>query len=72
MFDGAATEIIIGIDRSKPSLYRAVSLDEDASADFVLAPDDQFVARQKKIGYYGSMSEGRMIVDDRALLGLIV
>lgn len=71
-FDGAATEIVIAIDRSKPSLYRAVSLDEDASADFTLVPDDQFVARQKKIGYYANVNEGRMIVDDRALLGLIV
>ena len=30
------------------------------------------VYSQSKIGYYGSLEEGRMIIDDRVLLGLIV
>jgi hypothetical protein len=34
--------------------------------------DDQFSVRQNKIGYYGKLEEGRICIDDRALIGLAV
>ena len=68
----AADEILIGIDRSRDALIRPVMQSEDAPSEFNLMVDDQFVGRQNKIGYYGKLDEGRMVIDDRALVGLYV
>jgi len=74
--DGAgnavAEQIIVGVDLSRESMIRAVATDSDSGEEFSLVADDQFATRQSKIGYYGSLEEGRMIIDDRVLLGLIV
>ena len=70
---GAVDEqIIVGVDLSRESMIRAVATDSESGDEFSLVADDQFVTRQSKIGYYGSLEEGRMIIDDRVLLGLIV
>jgi len=71
-FDGATQEILVGIDRSRESLLRVVATDPDSNSEFTLVADDQFSIRQNKIGYFGSMEEGRMILDNRALVGKIV
>jgi hypothetical protein len=74
VFDGAADkeQILVGVDLSRESMIRAVATDSESGDEFSLVSDDQFVTRQSKIGYYGSLEEGRMIIDDRVLLGLIV
>jgi len=72
-FTQATDEILLGIDRSKTNaLIRPVIMDEDASADVSVSPDDQFVDRSKKIGYYASMNEARIVLENRALTGLVV
>lgn len=71
-FDGALEQILVGVDLSRESMIRAVATDSESGDEFSLVSDDQFVTRQSKIGYYGSLEEGRMIIDDRVLLGLIV
>jgi hypothetical protein len=71
-FDGAAEEILVGIDRSRDSLLRVVATDPDSNAEFTLVADDQYSIRQNKIGYFGSLEEGRVILDVRALVGKIV
>jgi len=71
-FDGAAEEIVVGLDRSRDSLVRAIAVDADSGSEFNLVADDQYTLRQGKIGYYGSLEEGRMVLDNRALVGLIV
>ena len=63
-------DLIIGLDRSRESLFRAVAVDSETGAELNLVADDQYSVRQSKIGYYGSMEEGRMILDDRVLTGL--
>jgi hypothetical protein len=68
----AGEEILVGVDLSRESMIRAVATDSESGDEFSLVSDDQFVTRQSKIGYYGSLEEGRMIIDDRVLLGLIV
>ena len=65
-------EILVGVDLSRESMVRAVATDSETGDEFSLVTDDQFVTRQSKIGYYGSIEEGRMIIDDRVLTGLIV
>jgi len=72
VFDGANEEIIIGLDRSRDSLVRAVAVDSENGSEFSLTADDQYNLRQNKIGYFGSMEEGRMVLDTRALVGKIV
>jgi hypothetical protein len=67
-----ADEILIGVDRSRDALIRPVLLDEGGTAELTVAVDDQFSMRQNKIGYYGRLEEGRVILDDRALVGIFV
>jgi hypothetical protein len=71
-FTAADEEVCVGVDLSRESMIRAIATDSDSGEEFSLVADDQFVTRQSKIGYYGSLEEGRMIIDDRVLLGLIV
>jgi hypothetical protein len=68
---GATEEIILGLDRSRDSLMRVLSRDSESGAEMSLVADDQYSVRQQKIGYYGSLEEGRVILDDRALYGLV-
>lgn len=67
-----ADDLIIGIDRSRESLMRAVALDSESGSELNLLADDQYSVRQQKIGYYGAMEEGRMILDDRVLTGIVI
>ena len=71
-FDTANDDIVVGLDRSRESLIRAVAVDEENGGEFNLIADDQYSIRQNKIGYFGSIEEGRMILDDRALVGTFV
>lgn len=71
-FNGANEEIIIGLDRTRDSLIRAVAVDSENGSEFSLTADDQYSVRQSKIGYFGSLEEGRMVLDTRALVGKIV
>ena len=68
----ATDELLVGIDRTKESLIRPVVLDEGSSDAFNIQVDDQFSVRQEKVGYYGKLEEGRLCIDDRALVGIIV
>ena len=65
-------DIAIGLDRSRESLFRAVATDAENGSELNLVADDQYSVRQSKIGYFGSMEEGRMILDDRVLTGIKV
>lgn len=71
-FDATADDIILGIDKSRESLFRAVATDSETGGEFNLVADDQYSVRQQKIGYYGSLEEGRMVLDDRVLTGLAI
>ena len=70
-FAGATDEIIVGVDRTRDSLMRVVATDPDSSSELNLIADDQYSVRQNKIGYYGQLEEGRVVLDNRVLLGLI-
>ena len=72
--DGVAIEeeLVLGVDLSRESMIRAVATDAESGSEFDLVVDDQWVSRSQKIGYYGSLEEGRMILDDRVLTGIIV
>jgi hypothetical protein len=76
-FDSAAAssngdELVLGIDRSRESLIRPVAVDSENGGEFNLIADDQYSIRQNKIGYFGSLEEGRIVLDDRALVGCVI
>jgi hypothetical protein len=71
-FTDGTDEIVIGLDASVGSLWRAVATDADNGSEFSLLVDDQYSVRQGKIGYYGSLEEGRVVLDNRALYGIKV
>lgn len=65
-------ELVLGIDRTRESLVRPVAVDAENGGEFNLIADDQYSIRQNKIGYFGSLEEGRVVIDDRALVGTAV
>jgi hypothetical protein len=71
-FDNGDQEIAIGIDRSgMNSLIRPVAVDSETGSQFLVENDDQYTKRSGKVGYYGALQEGRIVIDDKALSGLI-
>jgi hypothetical protein len=71
-FTQASDEIVVGIDRSKESLIRPAVREEGVSTEVSVQVDDQFVSRQNKLGWYGKIEEGRIVIEDRVLTGIIV
>jgi hypothetical protein len=71
-WNASTDQILIGIDRSRDALLRPVVLDEGSTGELSVLVDDQFSVRQNKIGYYGKIEEGRVCIDDRALVGIVV
>ena len=71
-FAAGRTDLVVALNLNRSSLYRAVSVSSESGSEFNLLADDQYSVRQKKIGYYGSLEEGRMVLDNRAILGVEV
>ena len=71
-FATADDEIVVGVDRTRDSLMRLVATDSDSGSEMNLIADDQYSIRQNKIGYFGSIEEGRVVLDNRVLCGVIV
>lgn len=70
-FTSADDEIVIGYDANRGGGYRPVLTDE-GGGNIAVLPDDQYVAREDKVGYYSMVDEGRIWTDARSLLGLVV
>jgi hypothetical protein len=68
----SADEVLVGVDNSKGAFVRALAQDADTGDTFTTAPDDQFTQRNERIGFYGSLEEGRVCIDARAIVGLVV
>ena len=66
----ANQEIIVGVDRSAEAFVRPVARNSETGSTFTALPDDQFVTRQDKTGFYGGLEEGRVLLDARAIVGL--
>ena len=63
-------EIVVGIDRSVEAFVRPVARNSDTGGTFTALPDDQYAQRQDKVGFYGGVEEGRVLLDARAIVGL--
>jgi hypothetical protein len=71
-FTSATDELILGIDASRNAFLRPVAIQSETRGQVRVLPDDQFLARSQKVGFYSYVEEGRVAVDARAAVGLIV
>lgn len=71
-FDGTADDVIIGLDLTKDAFIRPVARQAESGGTFTAMPDDQFLSRSDKLGFYGFLEEGRACVDSRAIAGIVI
>ena len=71
-FNASNQQILVGVDLSKESFIRPVARQAESGGTFTVLPDDQFVTRSEKTGFYGFLEEGRVCIDGRAIAGIIV
>lgn len=71
-FNPASDELLIGIDGTREAFLRPVMRQSDSGGTVLVQPDDQFVSRSEKIGFWSQIQEGRLLIDSRALVALIV
>lgn len=71
-FASATDELIVGIDASRNAFLRPVAIQSETRGQVRVLPDDQFLARSQKVGFYSYVEEGRVAVDARAAVGLVV
>ena len=71
-FVHASDHVVLGIDNSREAFIRPVARQSDSGGTFSALPDDQFAARADKTGFYGFLEEGRVCIDAKAILGMVV
>jgi len=71
-FSSANDELLVGFDLSREAFIRPIAQNADSGATFNTQPDDQWVSRSEKIGWYGALEEGRVCIDARGVCGIIV
>ena len=69
-FSSSNDELAIGLDLSKEAFIRPIARNADSGSTFTVLPDDQFAGRSEKTGFYGSLEEGRVCIDARAIVGI--
>ena len=69
-FNSNADELAVGLDLSKEAFIRPIARNADSGSTFSVLPDDQFASRSEKTGFYGSLEEGRVCIDARAIVGI--
>ncbi len=71
-FDSTADEVLVGVDLGREAFIRPVARQAESGGQFTVLPDDQFVSRAEKTGFYGFLEEGRVCLDARAVVGILV
>jgi hypothetical protein len=76
VFAGTTDTLMVGLDRSgSDALLRLTATDSETGSEFNLMADNQFEVYNRtanKIGWYGSMEEGRVILNNRKIMGLVL
>lgn len=70
-FSTTDDEVLLGVDRSRTALLRPVVVEEGQETEMTLLVDNQWNARQNKIGWYGKLIEGQVVTNDRVLTALV-
>jgi hypothetical protein len=71
-FSSSADDLIVGIDSTRNAFLRPVAIQSESRGQVKVLPDDQFLARSQKVGFYSYVEEGRVVTDARAIVGLLV
>ena len=71
-FAAGTNEVLVGIDLTRKAYARAVATNGDTGGTVTVNVDDQFPLRSDKIGFWSKVSEGRVLLDARSTLGLII
>lgn len=70
-----AKEICVGIDNTRGAYIRPVAVQAESGGTFSVLPDGQFDmygSRVQKVGFYGFLEEGRVCLDARSTVGILV
>lgn len=70
-FDSTTQEVVLGLDLSIDAFLRITAVDGNNST-FTVEPDDQFVRRAAKVGFYGQLEEGRIGLDKRCCAAIVL
>lgn len=71
-FASGTQEIVLGADLSMTSAVKVEGTDRDADNVFRTEPDDQFLGRSKKVGWYGEAEMGFMVADVKNFTFVVV
>jgi hypothetical protein len=71
-FTNSTDELLVGFDMARGAFLRPVETYDDNGGQVQTLVDDQFQARANKMGWYMKLREGRVCLDSRAVVGLIV
>ena len=70
--NAGTNQILVGVDSTRNAFLRPVAIQSESRGQVKVLPDDQFLARSQKVGFYSYVEEGRVCTDARAVVGLIV
>ena len=68
-------EIAVGIDNSRGAYVRPVAVQAESGGTFSVLPDgqlDMYGSRIQKVGFYGFLEEGRVCLDARSTVGIVI
>ena len=71
----ATQQICVGIDNTRGAFVRPVAVQAESGGTFSVLPDGQFDmygSRVQKVGFYGFLEEGRVCLDARSTVGIVV
>jgi len=71
-FVSANDEALIGFDLGRECFIRPLAQNADNGGTVVSHPDDQWVIRSEKAGFYTAIEEGRLCLDGRGVCALVV
>jgi hypothetical protein len=71
-FATADDELLLGFDLVNDAFIRPIAVDADSGSTVVAEVDDQYVKRADKVGWFVSLEEGRVCIDARKCVGLVV
>jgi len=71
----ASSQICVGVDNTRGAYVRPVSVQAESGGTFSVLPDGQFDmygSRVQKVGFYGFLEEGRVCLDARSTVGIVI
>ena len=71
-FATGTDEVILGWDATRGAIIRPVQTFDDNGGTVKVEVDDSWTKRSGKVGWWSQLIEGRVVIDSRALTGLIV